>query len=424
MQWRYIWHTSKFVLASVLILLLLAPEWPVFGSATYQMRQIIQQREFDFLVWEAQAILAKAENILTGGQRLLEQNERKQIVLEYLTDIQQARQLEAQIDRIYSDPEISDPDQATQTLQMELADARASIERQKTTAEAILQEQLAAVLAEEGFALGGQTWPPVLMHMTQLPVVLVTSPRDHIEKEHQLSLIPGLTTPNKDEIETAVFDNLDLSALIVPIGGAGSYPTMIAETGNLNWLAEVTAHEWTHNWLTLKPLGAMYPFDPSVRIINETVASLVDQELGSKVIEQFYPEFLPPPAVEAPQTAPDEPPVFDFRAEMAKTRIHADELLEKDEIEAAEAYMEARRQIFLENGYNIRKLNQAYFAFYGAYAAEPGGAQGSNPIGPMLNDIRENTISVRQFLDVVASITSFADLEQIHQEITSGAALN
>ncbi|HRO24702.1 MAG TPA: hypothetical protein PLR07_10460, partial [Promineifilum sp.] len=54
----------------------------------------------------------------------------------------------------------------------------------------------------------------------------------------------------------------------------------------------------------------------------------------------------------------------------------------------AEDYMEQRRRVFLDNGYNIRKLNQAFFAFYGGYAAEPGGAAGEDPIGPMLREIR------------------------------------
>jgi hypothetical protein len=83
--------------------------------------------------------------------------------------------------------------------------------------------------------------------------------------------------------------------------------------------------------------------------------------------------------------------------------------------------MEERRQLFVEQGYAIRKLNQAYFAFYSAYAAEPGGAQGDNPIGPMLRDIRDQSPSIRAFLDTVAPITSFADLQEIHKQVMSPA---
>ena len=418
MKKHRLWQLIKISFISLLFLLLIAPEWPAFGSDDYRLQKIIQQREFDFLIWEVNAILAKVEGVLASGQRYLQPEERQEIVVDYLANIQTVRDLEGQINRVYLDANIIDHDSATQELQAELAVTRARIDDQQLVAEAILQEQVAEILKAEGFGVADQMWPPVLMHMTPLPTVLITSPRDHIEKEHQLSLIPGLTTPQMDALETAVFDDLDLSALIVPIGGAGSYPTMINETGNINWLAEVTAHEWVHNWLTLQPLGASYPFDTSVRIINETVASLVDQELGNKIIERYYPEFAPlPPDANPTPIDPSEAPAFDFRAEMAATRIQADELLAAGKIEEAEKYMEARRQFFVENGYGIRKLNQAYFAFYGAYAAEPGGAQGGNPIGPMLRDIRANTPSVRAFLDTVAPITSFADLERIHQEI-------
>ncbi len=59
-----------------------------------------------------------------------------------------------------------------------------------------------------------------------------------------------------------------------------------------------------------------------------------------------------------------------------------DELLAAGKIEEAEAYMEARRQVFWDNGYAIRKLNQAYFAFYGAYADVPGGRGRRRPRRP------------------------------------------
>ena len=288
-----------------------------------------------------------------------------------------------------------------------------------------MQQQVGQILIDEGFAALGQAWPPVLMHVTPLPSVLIVSPRDRIEKEYQVNLVTGLSTPVKEEMEAAVFNDLDLSALVVPIGGIGTFPAMIQETGDINRLAEVTSHEWAHHWLTLQPLGFNYAFDPAVRIINETVASIIDQELGRKVVERYYPELLPPDLTDKPPSpSPLDPPTFDFNAEMATTRIGADELLAEGKIEEAEAYMEERRQVFLEQGYGIRKINQAYFAFYGAYAAEPGGAQGSNPIGPMLRDIRDQSPSVRAFLDTVAPITSFAELEEVHSEVMAVPAIS
>jgi hypothetical protein len=81
--------------------------------------------------------------------------------------------------------------------------------------------------------------------------------------------------------------------------------------------------------------------------------------------------------------------------------------------------MEERRELFVTNGYHIRKLNQAYFAFYGAYADQPG-ATGSDPIGPLLRDIRDHSDSVHQFLERVGAVSSFAQLETLHETVTTG----
>jgi hypothetical protein len=84
-------------------------------------------------------------------------------------------------------------------------------------------------------------------------------------------------------------------------------------------------------------------------------------------------------------------------------------------VEEAEDYMEERRQFLWDNGYRIRKLNQAFFAFYGAYADTPG-EQGNNPIGPALLALRDNSTTLRDFLDRVSPITTLEDL----QEATAG----
>jgi hypothetical protein len=89
---------------------------------------------------------------------------------------------------------------------------------------------------------------------------------------------------------------------------------------------------------------------------------------------------------------------------MHVTRLEADRLLAEGRVEEAEAYMEIRRQFFLENGYLIRKLNQAYFAFHGSYAAEPGGAADSAgaALGEQLRKLKEKTLSYAQFMRLVA----------------------
>jgi hypothetical protein len=191
---------------------------------------------------------------------------------------------------------------------------------------------------------------------------------------------------------------------------------MIMQTTNIVWLTEVIAHEWTHNFLTLRPLGINYGTSAELRTINETVASLSGKELGRLLLENYYPAYVPAEEkpeekqTASPQPKPD-PNAFDFRAEMRITRVEVDRLLAQGEVEAAEQYMETRREFFWDQGYLIRKLNQAYFAFYGAYNDEPGGgASGVDPIGPAVTAYRDHFDSLADFLNAISWINSFDDL--------------
>jgi hypothetical protein len=197
---------------------------------------------------------------------------------------------------------------------------------------------------------------------------------------------------------------------------------MVQESSNITWVSEVVSHEWTHNYLTLHPLGMSYFKSPELRTINETTANLSGKEIGTAVLADFYPEYLPQPVAEEEKTTSSndkaeetnilEEAVLDYRAEMHITRVQVDELLADGKIEEAETYMEKRREFFWENGYSIRRINQAYFAFYGAYADTPGGAAGEDPIGPAVVSFREQSDSLSDFLQTIAWITSFEELQQ------------
>ena len=81
-------------------------------------------------------------------------------------------------------------------------------------------------------------------------------------------------------------------------------------------------------------------------------------------------------------------------------------------IEEAETYMEERRQIFLRNGYLVRKLNQAFFAFNGAYADVPGGAAGQDPVGPAVRALRAQSGSLAEFVNTMSWMWSFEQLQE------------
>jgi hypothetical protein len=376
---RRIVQAGKLLLLALLLIGLIAPEWPAFGGKRYRLQTIVQQRQYDYLVWEMRRRwLRRGARCWSDTSAIWTSQRVKNSCSTTWWTFRRRASLRRRLSALTPTPRSATRSRPRVVCKASCAACGPACKSGSGWWKLIVQEQVGAVLAEEGFAVLGMTWPPVLMHVTQLPRLLVVSPRDRIERAYAISLQPQLTTPVHEEMETAVTDHLNLSALVVPLGGVGLYPSMILETSSIYRLVEVVAHEWAHNWLTLKPLGIRYEASPALRIINETVASIIDVEIADLVMARYYPEFArqPSPPLAAPSDA--DPPRFDFRAAMAATRIRVDELLAAGEIEAAEAYMEARRQLFLANGYNIRKLNQAYFAFYGAYAAEPG-ATGDRP---------------------------------------------
>jgi hypothetical protein len=67
----------------------------------------------------------------------------------------------------------------------------------------------------------------------------------------------------------------------------------------------------------------------------------------------------------------------------------------------------------VQNGYYIRRLNQAYFAFYGAYAEIPGGAAGADPVGPAVRELRLSSRSLADFVNRISWITSFDQLREV-----------
>lgn len=401
-----------FIIASIYV-----PNFPISPPDQRAINRQIGRRAFNFATWEIAALRVKIESALVGGTYLLEQPDRVRLVADYLQLVREVKQLEGELEDIFARE--ADGDTASADLQQTLATKRANMRSLQPTAEHILQTQVGEALSNAGFELLDGTWPPVQAHMTPLPLMLIVSPRDDIRQLYAFPLKHGLPTPERDVLENQIFDEHGLSALVVPIGGLGIYPSMIIESSNIVFLTDVFAHEWAHHWLTLQPLGRNYATTSELRTINETTASIVGREIGLDVLKAHYPDSVPPPPVvtedpDDPAPNPPDPPAFDFRAEMRETRIRVDELLVAGNIAEAENYMEQRRLVFVENGYLIRKLNQAYFAFHGAYADE-GGATGADPVGPTVLAVREQSATLREFLDTMAPITSFEALQAISE---------
>jgi hypothetical protein len=375
-------------------------------------RRYTRSVEFDYVSWTLDAFAVKVDQSVLGTPYYFSEPERHQIVTNYLHLMDNILSIEDKLSLMYSDPKVTNPAEASSGLQEELG----SLEKQQRLlsplAESVLQEQISAILADLGLTTGGQPIPPVLFHISPLPYDLIISPRNKIQQDAAISLVPNLSVYQQSNLETKVDTNLNVSSLVVPVGGIGSYPTMVMRTTALDWLSDTIAHEWTHNWLTLRPLGLNYETSPELRTMNETTASISGHEISVLVLKKYYPELTAEFGIQ-PVSLPlnTETTDFNFNNEMHITRVYVDELLAQGKINDAEAYMEQRRLFFWQNGYAIRKLNQAYFAFYGAYADTPGGAAGEDPVGPAVRALRAQSSSLTTFLKTISQMDSFKQLQ-------------
>jgi hypothetical protein len=379
--------------------------------------------EFDFVTWEAEAVWAKALQFIVADERYVSDADRHAVVISYDRLLDSIFADEADLAKIFSDPGISDPMQASASLRASLAQKRGRQSGEQSLVESVLQSQVAAELSAQGFAVGGVVLPPVLFRYSQIPMGLVISPRTVIRQDANIQLIPGLTLEQQIALESEVEQKLGVSALVVPLGGLGTFPTMIMESSWINWVVEAVSHEWTHIYLYFTPLGQGYETSGDMRTINETAASLVGKAIGALVIAHNYHELVPPPpqpAAPADSSQPAaSPPAFNYSHEMYVTRVEADRLLAAGKIDEAEQYMEARRVFIMshaaETGVYIRRLNQAFFAFYGTYADTPG-ERGEDPIGPAVVQLFDRCPTPGAFLRTISKVTSFRALQEFNAQ--------
>jgi hypothetical protein len=272
-----------------------------------------------------------------------------------------------------------------------------------------LHSQIEAVLVENRITI----FPPLNFDLEKPPHLLVISPRDRIFYLDRVMLRQELNEEEMENLEAQV-DKLGLSSLVVELGGFGAtYPPIVDGNASLNFVINTAVEEWLHQYLAFRPLGFIYLLDSlgikqdqDVIVMNETLAGMVSEEIGSQVYARYY-------AAEKTVKADKMAFTFDFDTEMRLTRRNVDLYLAQGDIEGAVRYMEERRQVFWSHGYKIRKLNQAYFAFHGIYGSDPASV---SPIDGDLKLLRAESHSLKDFLDKTSRMSSYADLVKALQK--------
>ena len=292
-----------------------------------------------------------------------------------------------------------------ETLENERATYENDVER---TIEARIDEAVVAAGLQRALPLFADvriTWPPVNFELTSPPRLLVRSPRDRIERRGDTLLKNDLTLRDIQRIEEQT-DSERVVSLVISLGGLAAYPAIVRDDRTYSSILETAAHEWVHHYLALFPLGREWGKGGDAETLNETTADLAGREIANLVKARYPVEFADGEDGRAPARPQGG---IDFNAEMRELRQQVDGLLAEGKVEEAEAAMEAKRGYLNENGISIRKINQAYFAFYGTYADSP---QSSSPIGPKVNRVWELTGDVGAFLAVMREVTTVAELDR------------
>lgn len=411
-QWRWVrMRTAIFCLLMLLISLTLSGGSAIPATEAQQRGKamIVAGWGFDLLGWEAEAITEKLRALLNQPAHGLTYAESVSLVHDYLERAQAIRKLENDINRTFAENNHQATPE-TKRWQEQVTALRAQQQEKRPTVEQIIEGQVAHELAKEGLTWANNVFPPVQFTFVEPPRKLVVSSRDKIETIYSQMLDAEMSIETIEQSEAAYRQQFNVSAYITNIGGLGAFPTMVIDRASLEWILSTVAHEWCHNYLSLFPLGLNYMTSADLTTINETVAEIVGNEIGERTLRTFYPDQVRPPEPEQPASPSntDEPPPFDFGTEMRETRLRVDDLLAAGQVEAAERYMEARRRFFVQHGYPLRVLNQAYFAFHGSYGTS---AASTSPIGPKLEELRALTPDLQTFLVAVRDITSVEELE-------------
>ena len=382
------------------------------------VRELAAPHRYSLVQWELATFPEKwlyRLGLIIPGNALDRQAE-EELVREFFDLADRRRSLEAAIRDAGAGSGTGNLD----SLRAELANVEEDQASIRNRAEAIMEGEIDSIVFREGLHVGGPLsaigvhFPPVDFRIQASPPVTVVSPRDRIERLEDVLLRPDTPIEEREALEDAILEGRDLSALVLATGGVATVPAVISPNFSMHGTLVTAAHEWMHHYLFFFPLGQGYGRTEELTTLNETVANIVGDEVGELAYERFRlkPEDTPPTPEKTPPPPREEP--FDFRAEMRSTRLRTEELLAEGLIDEAERYMEERRQFLADNGYHIRKLNQAYFAFHGSYADS---AASVSPIDGQLKALREASESLGDFVRTVAAVSSYDEFLELLAEL-------
>ncbi len=398
------------ITTGLLLLWILGSSCSLAMSLDARLGKIVRPYRFSLIGWEFQALSYELEQWIFGGSE--ETEDEVEVVIGYFATVERMKVLGSAIRALKT----GDGQGDLASLEAELDLLRAENEALEAKVERIIEKQIGDTLSELGIFSPIDdlirlkvNFPPVNFTLAQPPRLLVISPRDKIESLREITLRQDISIPEIEAVEAAALE-LGVSSLVVRLGGIATYPAFVTNDASLQFTLSTAIEEWLHQYLFFKPLGFQYALDLigvsrnyEIVTMNETLAGMVSHEISSILYQKYYSSQYEDEDAETEANGSE----FDFNREMREIRKAVDEYLAQGEVEQAEEFMEQKRQYLASKGYYIRKLNQAYFAFHGAYADSPTSV---SPIGSELRTLRSQSASLEDFLDTVAQMTTYQDL--------------
>ncbi|MDP6050288.1 MAG: hypothetical protein QGE99_04405 [SAR202 cluster bacterium] len=332
--------------------------------------------------------------------------ERNTLIKDYLATTLKLQKELVSLDNSTTLNRLVDTTSMTQTTlkKKEIEYLRRKREALRGRAEEAIESSVSSAARNNNLGLPfGLLIPPTDFRLGDPPHILITSRRDKIELTGSKLIKSDLEWSDRTRIEERAEQYENTSALVDDLAGLGTYPAIVSDKDELRQLMRTAAHEWLHNYWILKPLGRKMWSSHNMQILNETAADLAGNELGDEAFKAL-----------------GNTTVNSYRYDnlnsgnthlvkiLRETRTGVEEMLENGEIEKAEQYMDKQLWKLKLGGYNIRKLNQAYFAFRGNYAEGPASI---SPIGKELRELRGYFDNVGDF---IASISEIGDYRQFH----------
>ena len=418
------------------VVLALLPLLLVFGAASDTFRPNPVQRvalpyRYSITGWEvwnlADKWLHKLSVLLPGRGK--SDSEKRDDLYRYFDLGRELLTARDALNRAMSDPSAGGV--ASLEEEVELIAGERSVLRDGV--EETIESALSTAIRESGLSRWERfVFPPVDIRLAGPPIVLLTSPRDRIDRQHEVLMEPDISLVVRERLEDSLMAEHDVAAISFQVGGLAAYPASVLDIIPLDDTFRASAHEWVHHYMAFRPLGQKMFTSAEMVTLNETLADIVGREIGDRARDVLMEgEALPPsPCLSpdgdcaAPLPAPesglhDRDEHFGFNEEMRETRLRVDELLANGKVDEAEAYMEERRLFFVENGYPIRRLNQAYFAFHGTYAEN---AASSSPIAGQLHRFRELSPDLQAFVLRMADISSYPQFLERLEDLESKRA--